>query len=244
MQPLLLTIVTLNVLQTGHQAELRYPAIESALQALSPDIVTLQEVRRLGPDRTSADTLLDGYHRAVDGRYRGYHLAILSRYPIKRTVRVPFRTNRARMAFGAVLDVGGTEVLVLTTHLDYQLRHHRQRRAQLTQLFAAAADFTGPAIVTGDLNFGDGAPESDAIPPSWTDAWRACHPTAPGFTWDNDKNPMARRGRLRGEPSRRLDRVIVRQMDTEESRLVLTAPIRPGLWASDHFGLFARLAVR
>lgn len=236
-----LTLVTLNVLQVGHQAPARYAAIQAELARLAPDVVTLQEVRRLGPRKTSADALLPGYHRAVDGGWVGYHLAILSRHPIKRTVRVPFTNNRSRMAFGAVLDVRGTEVLVLTTHLDYQLDHHAQRRKQLDMTFAAAREFSGPVVVTGDLNFGDGEAESDGIPRDYADAWRVLHPNALGLTWDNERNPMAKRGRLPGEPSRRLDRILSRGLRPQHAEIVFDEPIRDGLFPSDHFGVLASL---
>ncbi len=242
MDAVVLTVVTLNVLQIGQQAEARYEHIDKGLRALDADIITLQEVRKLGPRRTSADVLLPEYtHRAVDGRYRGYYLAILRKPPIKRTVGVPFPNTRARMAFGAVLDVRGVEVLVLTTHLDYQLKHNRQRRRQLQLIFEQAAGFKGPVILTGDMNFGDAAPENALISGSYVDVWRRLHPTDPGMTWDNEKNPMALRGRLKGEPSRRLDRVIVRALEPISARLVFTKPIRGRLFPSDHFGVLARL---
>ncbi len=234
--------MTLNVLQIGHSGPARYQAIDAGLRGLKAEVVTLQEVRRLGPKRTSADVLLrDWKHRAVGGRYKGYHLAVLSKHPIKRTVEIPFANNRARMAFGAVLDVRGAEVLVVTTHLDYQLKHNKQRAVQLKAIFARAADFKGAVIVTGDFNFGDAAPENSAIPTDYTDAWRALHKDDPGFTWDNTKNPMALRGRLKGEPSRRLDRVLIRGATALESRLVFTKPIKGKLFPSDHFGVLARL---
>lgn len=238
---LVLTVLTLNVLQVGHQADRRYPVIDQELQRLQADVVTLQEVRKLRRGKSSADRLSNYPHRVVDGRYRGYYLAVLSRHPIKRTLRIRFPNNRARMALGAVLDVRGKEVLVITTHLNYQLRHHRQRSQQLKTLFKEAARFEGPIIVTGDMNFGDGAPEESVVPADFVDAWRSLHPGKPGFTWDNENNPMAKRGRLRGEPSRRLDRIFARGLKPEQARIILNQPIAKRLFPSDHYGVLAVL---
>ena len=238
---LALVVVTLNVFQTFQSAPERYAAIEAGLQAAGADVVTLQEVRRLSASRTSVDALLKGWNRAIDGRFSGYHLAILSRHPIKRTLPIPFRNNRSRMALGAVLDVRGQEVLVITTHLNYKLKDHAARRVQLEAIVGAAAAFKGPVVLTGDFNFGDGAPEQAALPDTWGDAFRVLHPKDPGYTWDNDKNPMAMRGRLPGEPSRRLDRVFARGLRPEAAGIVFDHPVRPGLFPSDHFGVKARL---
>ncbi len=236
-----LTVLTLNVLQLGHDAKTRYPAIDAGLQKIGADVVTLQEVRRLRGGKTSADRISGYPHRVVDGRYAGYYLAILSKHPIKRSLRIRYRNNRARMALGAVISVRGQELLVVTTHLNYQLKHHSQRRKQLEALFAGAAAFQGPVIVTGDMNFGDGASEERAIPNTYRDAWRTLHPDKPGLTWDNEKNPMARRGRLRGEPSRRLDRIFT-TLKPVSAKLVFDQPIAKDLFPSDHFGVVAELA--
>lgn len=249
MEPLalVLTIVTLNVYQSFTEPKERYAAIATELGTLDPDIATFQEVARRGAT-SSVDTLLPGFHRVVDGRPGGYVQAILSRHPIVRQVAVPFRNNRARMALGAVIAVPlgarTREVLVLTTHLDYQLDHHAERRAQLRAIFDEAARFDGPVIVTGDLNFGDGEPESDAIPPTFVDTFRALHPDDPGFTWDRDANGMARAGSLRGEGSRRLDRILTSGLTPKTAQRVFEKAIRGGLWPSDHFGVFSRLLIR
>jgi endonuclease/exonuclease/phosphatase family metal-dependent hydrolase len=246
MSPLVfvLTVVTLNVYQTFQSPKQRYEAIAAELSTLAPDVVTFQEVARRGKV-TSVDGLLPDYYRVVQGRPGGYVQGIVSRYPIVRTIEVPFRNNRRRMALGAVIAVptapGAREILVLTTHLDYQLDHHAQRRAQLVAILEEAGRFEGPVILTGDFNFGDGEPEGKVIPPAFVDAFRVRNEVSPGFTWDRAKNAMADAGSLAGEPSRRLDRIFVRQLEVVSSDLQFTKPVRPGLWPSDHFGLVARL---
>ncbi len=239
--PLALLVVTLNVYQTMAQPARRYAAIHAELTALAPDVVTFQEVRRLGPKRTSVDDVLPHYHRAIDGAYVGYHLAILSKHPIRRQFRVPLPKSPDRIALGAVLDVHGTEVLVVTTHLDWQLDHHAQRQAQLEAIVKVANEFKGPVVLTGDLNFGDGEPEEQALPLTYRDAWRVLNAALPGFTWDKKSNPMALRGSLPGEPSRRLDRILARGLLPMSVKLRFSTPIAPGLFPSDHFGVSAYL---
>ncbi len=251
----LITLLTLNVFQTFTSPAERYQAIDREIKTLNPDIATFQEVKRTNSGASSIDHLLPSHqHRVVKGRPGGYVQAIVSRYPIVRMLEVPFRNNRARMALGAVIAVptpgGSREVMVLTTHLDYQLSHHEERRAQVKAIFAAAADFNGPVAVTGDFNFGDGEAESDAIPGTYIDVWRSLNGDAPGFTWDRENNPMANKGSLVGEPSRRLDRIFWRGGRALESRIVMNQMVRPAdktrpaLFPSDHYGVFAKLEVR
>ena len=240
-----LTIATLNVYQTFTNPGERYAAIDAELARMKPDIATFQEVK-LTRGGSSVDALLPGYHRVVRGRPGGYVQAIVSRFPIVRTIDVRFPNNPSRMALGAVLAVPDgdqtREVLVLTTHLDYQLDHHKQRAAQMAAIFQEAGRFQGPVIVTGDFNFGDGEPEN-VFPKDFVDTFRAVNGDAPGFTWDRQKNPMADRGSLVGEKSRRLDRIVTRGLVTKSVAIGFNQPIRPGLFPSDHFGLIAHLGV-
>lgn len=240
---LVLTVLTMNVLQTHTEPERRYEAIAEALHALRPDVVTLQEVERLPDGRTSVDGLATDLfpYRVVDGRFGAYHLAVLSRHPILRWSRVPFENNPERMALIAAVQTPQGEVTVATVHLDFQYRHNRQRIAQLRQVLARVAGYPGPVVLTGDFNFGDGVPEEGAIPPEWLDAWRTLRPREDGYTWDNDRNALAHRHRMFAEPSRRLDRVYSRGLVPRDVRVVLDEPIGEGLFASDHFAVWARL---
>ncbi len=241
---LLITLVTLNVYQGFTEPAARYAAIGAELEVLAPDIATFQEVAVRG-GKSSVDGVLPGHvHRVVRGTPGGYQQAILSRWPIVRVVEVPFRNNRRRMGLGAVIEVPGFQKpwLVLTTHLDFQLEHHKQRAAQLEELLAAAATHDGPVVLTGDLNFGDGESEESVLrAPGWVDVFRDLHPKLPGFTWDRERNPMAKAGSLAGEPSRRLDRVVVRGLRGRTARVVMNTAIKPRLFPSDHFGVLATL---
>ncbi|MDD9936052.1 MAG: hypothetical protein OXT09_20740, partial [Myxococcales bacterium] len=64
------------------------------------------------------------------------------------------------------------------------------------------------------------------------------------FTWDIEKSPMAARGSFPGEPSRRLDRILVRLPGYQPSDVSVLGdePVgKNGVFPSDHFGLAARL---
>lgn len=243
----LVTLLTLNVYQAFSDPAARYAAMAAELERLSPDIATFQEVAVRRGGGSSIDGLLPHHtHRVVRGTPGGYQQAIVSRWPIVRVVEVPYTNNRQRMALGAVIAVPGAAkpLLVLTTHLDYQLDHSRQRKAQLAQMFAAAAEHDGPVALTGDFNFGDGEPEAALLQDGrWRDAFRSEHPDAPGYTWDRERNPMAKAGSLRGEGSRRLDKIVVRGATPTAARIVMDTPVRPGLFPSDHFGLMGTLSL-
>lgn len=112
------------------------------------------------------------------------------------------------------------------------------------QLQAMGRAFAGQqhAMLVGDCNFGDGARETQDVPPGFADVWSLLHPGKPGFTWDIERSPMARRGSFPDEPSRRLDRVLMRSPHWRPTAMTLlgteAVPDTKGeIFPSDHFGV-------
>jgi hypothetical protein len=75
------------------------------------------------------------------------------------------------------------------------------------------------------------------------------HPKDPGYTWNIEVSDMARKGSFPGEPSRRLDRILVRSnvWVPEKIRIIGDKPVVPKnkeLFPSDHFGLIATLVMK
>ncbi len=69
---------------------------------------------------------------------------------------------------------------------------------------------------------------------------------APGYTWDNERSAMAKKGAYTGEQSRRLDRILWRSAKWRPHtvRIIGTRPVaphKPNLFPSDHFGLMGIL---
>ena len=74
----------------------------------------------------------------------------------------------------------------------------------------------------------------------------ALHGERPGYTWNIEESEMARKGSFVGEPSRRLDRILVRLAGyrPKSATIVGDSPARgreKNIFPSDHFGLVAVL---
>ena len=82
---------------------------------------------------------------------------------------------------------------------------------------------------------------------AYRDAWESVHGGAPGHTF-TPRNPLTRAGEMSLELGRRIDYVLVRcgmhgpSLDVVDCRLVFDQPVS-SVWASDHFGVLAELAV-
>ncbi len=202
-------------------------------------MVCLQEVwSDSGHDqaRTLGDHLDYQVIRSVDdsGAAQPFGNAILSALPSRLAGQAALPsadgTSAHRSVLAAWVDVGWTEQLVVTTHLEWRYSYSALRQLQLEFVVDFVADLlaqhplmpkadVGPrnpgpsAILTGDLN---AVPESQEIrrltglePPFrddliFTDAWAATN-DEPGHTWTRD-NPCSAEALW---PKRRLDYVFV-----------------------------------
>ncbi|MBA3686326.1 MAG: endonuclease/exonuclease/phosphatase family protein [Planctomycetes bacterium] len=244
-----LTLLTWNVLADPARAGERAPALVRTIAELNPDIVALQEVQpwlRAQIDASPAlahyrGTVVNGKVMAPGGLY------LLSRLDVQSISIEVIPTRLDRCALIATIDVGAGPPLTLgIVHLDSLPGQDELRVMQLAAVQRRLAQAPLAALV-GDFNFGDADPlESAALDPGWTDCWRAAMGEDPGLTWDNERNALARANAFPEEPSRRLDRVLVRSQrwTPVESRLVGTeavSALTPGLFPSDHFGVYVRM---
>lgn len=209
----------------------------AAIRTESPDIVALQEVDvHWAPRSGFADQATElGQRLGMQVRFapiydidsagappREFGVALLSRYPV-----VTFRNDTlARLStqvenpvptpmpglLDATVDVRGTLVHVLNTHLDYR-RDPAVRTTQAREMLAHI-DTTVPTLVFGDMNASPGAPELQPLLARLHDAWPAAN--GPGFTYPADG------------PRERIDYVLVSR-DFQVRRASVPATL-----ASDH----------
>ena len=237
-----LRLVTLNTWFAPDDRPLRLPAQLQALEALDADVIALQEVtgdllgallaapwlrdRYAVPDQVTLPLLSHGY---------GVFLAV--RPPVRTFTWEPLDSAMGRSLLAAEL-ADGTRIG--TVHLESMAPYAAARRDQLavcTDRLRAAPS----AVLMGDFNFDDAEPTAPSLAP-WTDLWPVAHPHAPGWTIDSQHNGYRLR---RGETQRRIDRIALHDPHhhwrlTHMER-VGTAPIAPGVYLSDHFGLVADL---
>ncbi len=235
-----LRVLTYNVLADADGFEERVGALSRVIEQADADVIALQEVsppirRRLleyrwARGRVETETP-GGQWLLFRGELDRVWFRVLPG-PQRRTVLV------------ADVRLGGTEIRVATTHMESFLEDGPIRAAQLDAIFEEVGD-APEAIVLGDFNFGDGEqPESGRLPSDFIDPWLALHPGDPGYTWNIERSEMARESSFVGEPSRRIDRVLLRssRWSPADIEIVGDWPVHPGrrdLFPSDHFGLVA-----
>jgi endonuclease/exonuclease/phosphatase family metal-dependent hydrolase len=258
-------VVTLNLWNGQRDVDKRMQALLPQLLALEPDVVTLQEVLEspggLMQGRVIADAL-DARYRfgCVDAEARGGPIgnAIVSRLPIAGDSRLtlPGPPGDQRGALRCELTTPAGRVSVVTAHLTWQLDMPEWREQQVLALdeFARAAPGAIPTLLTGDLNctpeslvhqFLTGRASLGGRGTYWRDAFQRRHPHSDGFTW-SARNPYVARS---VERNRRVDYVFLGPMTDDgpgailHARVVLDLQGAGGVYPSDHFGVFAEIAL-
>lgn len=164
--PATIRVLTYNIHHgVGLDEKLDLARIAALIKEQNADIVALQEVDR-GVERTAKRDLaaelgeLTGMNIffGPNIRHQGgdYGNAVLTRFPIKLKRNSPLTMvgpGEQRGVIQLLLDVHGTDVLFLNTHLDSRKDDAERILSadELTQLVAAAAEKT-PVIVCGDFN--------------------------------------------------------------------------------------------
>ena len=248
------------------QLESRLALIIEGLRALDPDVVALQEspiTRRRGDVAARIAQALGLVHVHARATERVFPLrvlgrlivgalgfvegpAILSRFPIAATEVYDLpRCQRwldPRVALRADIQTPAGVVAVFSTHTS-------RDDCQTRRVAELAGEPNGrPAVVMGDLNTGETAPALGAFRDhGFVDLFRAANPDTPGLTvWQRIDAPAP-------TVFRRVDYVFVKAGDGREAtavsaRLVLNTPGTRedggALWPSDHYGVFAEVALR
>jgi endonuclease/exonuclease/phosphatase family metal-dependent hydrolase len=111
-------------------------------------------------------------------------------------------------------------------------------------------------VLAGDLDaapdassvrFWRGLQSLDGLSVCYQDDWESARPGEPGHTFA-PRNPLVAGGEMPLEPGRRIDYVMVRggdhgpTLEISSCELAFDEPVG-GVWASDHFGVVAGLAV-
>jgi endonuclease/exonuclease/phosphatase family metal-dependent hydrolase len=259
---------TLNIWNRMGAWEDRLRVIRHHLEALAPDVLALQEVIRLEGEYevNQAEDIARGfgYHiafgRGIDAKPWGLGNAILSKWPITRTLTFGLPgTDEARSVVFAEVDSPTGKLPVFSTHLNWKLDEGHIRQLQVRALASFVASVSPanvedvlPPIVMGDFN---AEPDSDEIRfmrghtslngtcVYYADSFALSGDGSAGITFSRT-NPNALTLR---EPNRRIDYVFVRGPDEKlrgeplEARVCFDTPLGD-VWASDHFGVVATIS--
>ena len=247
-----LTVVTLNLWHDEHDWPARLNVIVAEMRRLKPDVLCLQEVLQNPNLRNQAETLGDslGCHvqfATVDGpeRPKRYGNALLTPHPVTVSESrnlVPADDYRA--VAHVRLTWRGRAIDAYTTHLHHTTEGGSIRAAQIKHLLAYV-DSTrgaGPAVISGDFNCELGSPEMKPVVERYVDAFHAVHPKA-------TRSEAVTYNALFGPDPGAIDHVFVdgKRKPTLVPLAcdrIFDAPAADSVWASDHFGVVARLGVR
>ena len=242
--PATLTAVTLNLRCQVDQWPARQALIVDALDALSPDVIALQE-DCARPGQAPQSTQLQAALAARQGR--GYalrhhttHLAtydgqtfhegvsVLSAWPITQVEALSLpHANFPRAALRVDLDVAGQPLRVISTHWDYGANGASARQGSAAMILAQVSGRR--ALVMGDLNATPERVEVRTLSEALKDAWVVARGhDDPGHTFPADN------------PARRIDYIFTEGLGRARSASLLNAR-RGSLLLSDHLGVSATI---
>ena len=229
-------VATLNVRHTADRWRARAPLLVDQLVALGPDVIGLQEVRRL-PSQARwiarkaewpTAGVRTGYKTGIKWLWEG--IAGLSRLPVTDHVRLRLGGD-ARVAQRVTVSLPGGRVLdVYNTHLADG--DEATRTAQARRLLAWMDERPDvPQVLVGDLNSRPGSAPVGVLTGRLRSAYALVHGSEPPRTVPG--------GAV-------LDYILVNDLVEVLDAWVTfdrPSPDDPGLLASDHFGVAARLRV-
>jgi endonuclease/exonuclease/phosphatase family metal-dependent hydrolase len=262
-------VATLNLWGRHGTWDERRSVLVDGLRELQPDIIAFQEAVVTDWYDQVADLLGASYHVAHQaGREaEGTGLSISSRWEVgevwEETLHVTRRVDPSEIAVAEILAPGPLGTLLFAHHnSSWQLGFEHERELQVVAASRLVEDLLGKreeshVVLAGDFN---AAPDSASVrfwrglqslgdtSVCYRDAWESAHPPDPGHTF-SPRNPLVTGGDdWPLELGRRIDYVMVRcgdhgpTLDVSACERIFDKPVE-GVWASDHFGVVADLAI-
>jgi len=246
-----LSVVSLNLWHDQRDWPRRMARIVREMRAIAPDVICLQEVLQHEKLPNQALALADSlgmraHFTSVDpvGSAKRYGNAILTRHPVLATgERALLPLDDYRTVAHARISFAGREIDVYDTHLHHTPEGSAIRTAQIRDLlaFVDSTRGRGGLVLAGDFNCRPTTPELGLLAPDYVNAFSMLHPRASALeaaTFNPHFSPgpgqidhvfVPRRGRVRLTPV--------------ASEVLFRDPGPDSVWASDHFGVLARLRV-
>jgi len=244
-----LTVVTLNLWHDSHDWPKRLPLIVAEMRRIRPDVLCLQEVLQNPQLPNQARTLADSLgcnlrFASVDGpeRPKRYGNAVLTPH---RVLADGERNLEPADDYRAVAHVRfawrGREIDAYSTHLHHTPEGGSIRATQIRHLLAYV-DSTrgaGPLVLAGDFNAELGTSEMHLMTARYIDAFREVHPKA------TRAEAATFNARFGVDPGA-IDHVFVakdgaRRLQPVACDVIFTTVGPDSVWASDHYGVVARL---
>jgi endonuclease/exonuclease/phosphatase family metal-dependent hydrolase len=246
-----LTVVTLNLWHDQRDWPKRLNVIVAELRHIRPDVICLQEVLQHERLRNQAETLADSLgcqlqFASVDSieSQKRYGNAVLTPHRVLESgTRKLAPVNDYRVVARVRFEWRGIEIDAYSTHLHHTPEGGAIRAAQIRHLLAYV-DSTrgdGPVVLAGDFNAQLGTPEMEPVVTRYVDAFHAMHPKA------TREQSVTFNKRFGADPGK-IDHVFVEKKHKPAlrpiaSEVIFRSPTPDSVWASDHFGVLAKLGV-
>ncbi len=266
-----LRLLTHNIYGIEAGWDRRREILVAGLQALAPDIVTLQETI-VDATRDQAADLLGADYQLVHSKVRheanGLGISIGSRWPIVNLRELDLKVVSARTEdFPCTTLIAEVDapppfgpLLVVNHFPDYQLDHELERERQTViaarTLEKMHAQRSTHILLAGDLDaepdaasirFLAGKQSLDGLSVCYRNAWDSKQPTRLGHTF-TARNPLVTQTNW-DWPFQRIDHIFVRcgerggpTLEIAACALAFAEPV-DGVWASDHCAVVADLVV-
>jgi endonuclease/exonuclease/phosphatase family metal-dependent hydrolase len=261
-----LRVATLNLWGVRGEWKERRSVIADGFRELRPDLIAFQEAIVTVEYDQVVDLLGPGFHVAHQQAREpdGQGISIASRWPLDRVHEVDLQVTPRTKNFACATLIAEIRApdpigpLVFANHLpNWQLDLEYERELQTVIAARRLEELRGSdgrhVILAGDMDavpdaasirFWTGRQSLDGMSVCYRDAWEAANPGKPGDTF-TPSNPLVSDWE---RPFRRIDYVLVRCVEggptlaVRSCARIFDQPI-DGVWASDHFGVVADLAV-
>lgn len=267
-----LRVATLNLYGMREQWAERRQVLIDGFRDLHPDVIAFQEAIVVDDYDQVADVLGDSYHvmHRSDRTADGSGASIASRWrpdsvqeldlpiPTEVTSAPQWMGNLSLVELAIPGPLGAVVFAHQTTAFQWGHEYDRERQAIVAARFIEehVAGRYVHVVVAGDFNavpesasmrFWSGRQSLDGTSVCYQDAWAILCPEQPGHTF-TPRNPLVAGGEMPLERGRRIDYILVRcgdygpTLDVTACDRCFNQPVA-GVWASDHFGVVADLAV-
>lgn len=264
-------VLTMNIFGRHRGWPDRRRVLVAGLRDLSPDVVAFQESIKTHSYDQVVDLLGPNYHvlHQVGRSEDGVGASIASRWPFDVVREVDLHVAGGGDPTGWIgslvlvqIDVPEPIGPVLLAHHKPTWQSNMERVRELQAIASARViddvlnGIERHVVVVGDLDaapdaasvrFWTGKQSLDGMSVYYQDAWEALHRDDPGHTFTPRNELVSAVWRPR--PGRRIDYIFVRcgtkgsTLDIAACERVFAEPVG-GIWASDHFGVIADLALR
>jgi endonuclease/exonuclease/phosphatase family metal-dependent hydrolase len=243
-----LHVATVNIRNLADRWDERLPLLLADMAALQPDLLGLQEcVFALQQDRVIGSAGVGRYEsiRGWAGRPE-YGNAMLVRQPLVARDVERLDLGLTRSAIRATIDLAGSAVDMVVTHLHHETADEAERDEQARLVIDWLSDRSRAdgQIVVGDFNAEPDEPTYARMTAAgFRSAYLEANGAEPDVTWPSGLDAPAKDT---DGPAGCLDYIWVRgSIAVESCRLVFDRPAvgDPTLYPSDHLGISARLTV-